>query len=69
MSTKQTGLEDFIIKHKLNQVVMAELLGIGQGTFSEKLNKTRYNKFNDEQKGKLKEYLLSISKEINKLCQ
>lgn len=63
-----TQLEDFIIKHKLNQALMANYLGIATSTFYQKLHKDRYNKFTDAQKAKLTEYLTEIGNEIKNIC-
>lgn len=61
-------IEEIIVKHKLNQSVLAiNVLGIGQGTFHEKLNKKRHSKFTQPQVEKLKDYLNTLSEDIKAL--
>lgn len=51
----------------LNNKPIADFLGIKQGTFSEKINGLRYNKFTQPQVEKIWEYIKSIETSINNL--
>lgn len=61
------NLEEIIIKYNLNQSVLAGIIGVGQGTFHEKLHKKRHSKFTQPQVEKLKDYLNTLSADIKSL--
>ena len=58
--------KELIKKFKIPKVVFADLLGISGGSFQEKLNETRYQKFTEEQKDKITKYLLSMGEALVK---
>ena len=51
----------------LNNKLIADYLGIKQGTFSLKINNLRYNKFTKSQIEKIWEYIQNIETNINNL--
>mgnify|MGYP007083473393 CR=1 FL=1 len=56
--------EDLIAKYKIDYGLLAEVLGISEGCFSEKRRKLRYSKFTDAQKEKITNYLVCMGKVI-----
>ena len=57
----------FIVKYKIHQGMLAELLGICQGTFSDKIRGLRKAKFTENQQVKLSKFLKDMGFEINNL--
>ncbi len=58
-------IEELIKKYKLNNSVLADVIGKRQSSFHEKLHQQRGNSFNNEQKDKLKNYLKGLANEIS----
>lgn len=57
----------FINNFKINCAMLAELIGVSRGNFTEKLRGVRGGRFTDEQKDKITTYLKKMGKEISKL--
>ena len=59
----------FIIKYKIHQGMLAELLGICQGTFSDKIRGLRRAKFTKEQQEKLSKFIKDLGAELEDLTK
>jgi predicted XRE-type DNA-binding protein len=59
----------FIVKYKIHQGMLAELLGIAQGTFSDKIRGLRKAKFTKEQQEKLSRFIKDLGVELESLTK
>lgn len=50
-------VKEFIVKYKVHQAMLAGVLGIDAGSFSDKMNGKRYGKFSPEQEKKLAKFI------------
>jgi len=63
----QMTQDQFIKQYKINNLMLANLLGIGRSAYSEKLRGLRGNKFTDEQKKKQLEFFKQMEKDLTDL--
>jgi hypothetical protein len=57
----------FINDFKINCAMLAELIGVSRGNFTEKLHNVRGGRFSDDQKDTITAYLKKMGKAISKL--
>lgn len=70
MKYKITDFEQvkaFILKYKINQALIAAAIGIKSPSFSEKMKEQRYNKFTEEHKEKITNYLKKMAQDIENI--
>ena len=59
--------KEFIKQYKINNLMLANLIGIGRSMYSEKLRGLRGNKFTDEQKKKQAAFFAQMKKDLTNL--
>ena len=58
------AVKKFISKHKINQLLISQNVGIKPTTFSTKMKEHGYHKFSEKQKQLIVEYLENLGAEI-----
>lgn len=59
----------YIQKYKLNQTMLADVIGVKLPAFTQKMKGDRSSKFSPEQEDKLKKFIRKMAKEAQFCCK